>query len=58
MPTKMDATDFQNVVYDCCGLFALNKWGVIHTDCYNSDIEQHLINASETRLYSTNIDTH
>ena len=46
MPTKMDPTDFQNVVDDCCGLFALNKWGIVHTDCYNSDIEQHLINAS------------
>ena len=27
MPQKMNENDFQNVVYPCCGLMEIRKWG-------------------------------
>ena len=46
MPSRMDSADFQNVVYKCCGLIAFMKWNIHHTCCFNSDVEERLINAS------------
>ena len=46
MPQKMDERDFQNVVYPCCGLVELKKWGVQHNRCYGGGIEVSIIEAS------------
>ena len=45
MLNRMDPEDFQNIVYKCCSLLAFTKWGVVHTMCYNNEIEN-LISAS------------
>ena len=46
MPQKMDERDFQNVVYQCCGLVEFKKWGVQHNRCYGGAIEAGIIEAS------------
>ena len=46
MPQKMDEQDFQNVVYPCCGLVELKKWGVKHNRCCRGVIEAGIIEAS------------
>ena len=40
MPQKMDEKDFQNVVYPCCGLVEICKWGVQHYRYYGGSIEE------------------
>ena len=46
MPQKMDEKDFQNVVYPCCGLVEITKWGVEHNRCYREAIEAGVIEGS------------
>ena len=46
MPQKMNKRDFQNIVYPCCGLVELKKWGVQHNRCYGGVIEAGIIEAS------------
>ena len=46
MPQKMNENDFQNVVYPCCGLMAIRKWGVQHNRCYGGNVEAGIIEAS------------
>ena len=46
MSNRMDPEDFQNIVYKCCSLLAFTKWSVVHTMCYNNEIEENLISAS------------
>ena len=46
MPQKMNENDFQNVVYPCCGLMEIRKWGVQHNKCYGGNVEAGIIEAS------------
>ena len=46
MPQKMNENDFQNVVYPCCRLMEIRKWGVQHNRCYGGNVEAGIIEAS------------
>ena len=46
IPQKMDERDFQNIMYPCCGLVEIKKWGVQHNRCYGGVIEAGIIEAS------------
>ena len=46
MNEKMDETEFQNVVYPCCGLLKIRKWGVEHNRCYGGRMEERVIESS------------
>ena len=56
MPQKMDEKDFQNVVYPCCGLMEIHKWGVQHNRCYGEVLRPELLkrllrNANDVGLF-------
>ena len=46
MPQKRDEKDFQNIVYPCCGLMEIHKWGVQHNRCYRGSVEAGIIEVS------------
>ena len=46
MPMRMNEIDFQNVVYSCCGLVLVWKFGLQHSKCYGSAMDEELIKVS------------
>ena len=46
MPKKMDERDIQNIVYPCCGLMEIRKWGVQHNRYYGGSVEARIIEES------------
>ena len=47
MPQYVDEEDFQNVVYECCGLVKFTKWGVEHdTTCAHDALDADVIKVS------------
>ena len=42
----MNEMDFQNVIFDCCSLVLIQKFGMEHSRCYGSRTDEELIRAS------------